>query len=139
MKKLALLLLAAAVACGGSSTEPTTTVSGTFTLRTINGSPLPQSIYSDPDASLSINSGTLTLGSDRTYTLVEEEHVVVSGSATDDVYSESGTFTVSGNNLELTGPLISGSPIHHHMTWNGTEIMWTDVFISTTSTYVFSR
>lgn len=140
MKKLALLLLAAAVACGGGSTEPTTTtVSGTFTLRTINGKALPQTIYSDADASLSINSGTLTLGADKTYTLVEQEHVVVSGTATDDVYTESGTFTVSGNTLEFTGPVISGSAIHHQMTWNGTEITWTDVFINTTSTYVFSR
>lgn len=139
MKKLAMLLLVAAVACGGGSTEPTTTVSGTFTLRTINGLPLPQSIYSSPDASLSISSGTLTLGSDRTYTLVEHEHVVVSGSATDDDYTESGTFTVSGNSLDFTGPVVSGSAIHHHMTWNGSQITWTDVFINTTSTYVFSR
>ena len=139
MKKLAMLLLVAAVACGGGSTEPTTPVSGTFTLRTINGLALPQSIYSASDASLTINSATLTLGSDRSYTLVEHEHVVVNGSATDDVYNESGTFTQSGNNLEFTGPVVSGSALHHHMTWNGTEITWTDVFINTTSTYVFSR
>jgi hypothetical protein len=139
MKKLAMLLLAAAVACGGGSTEPTTNVSGVFTLRTINGLPLPQSIYSAADASLSISAGTLTLGSDRTYTLVENEHIVVSGTATDDIYTESGTFTVSGNSLEFTGPVVSGSTIHHHMTWNGAEITWSDLFINTTSTYVFSR
>jgi hypothetical protein len=139
MKTWGLLLVVAAVACSGGSTEPTTVVSGTFTLQTINGSSPPVSIYSDPNESLTIKGGTLTLGSDKTYSLLEQEHIVIDNQVIDDVYSETGTFTQSGNNLEFTAAATGGPAVSHHMTWSGSQIMWTDVFINTTSTYVFSR
>jgi hypothetical protein len=139
MKNWGLLLVAGAVACGGGSTEPTANVSGTFTLQTINGSAPPVSIYSDPNESLTIKGGSLTLTSDRTYSLIEQEHVVIEDQIVDDVYSETGTFTQTGNNLELTAVNTGGPAFNHHMTWSGNQITWTDVFINTTSTYVFAR
>jgi len=123
-------------ACGGS-TEPKTSVYGTYTLRTINGLQLPQNIYADASASLAIASGTLTLSSNNTYSLVEQEHIVVAGVPSEDVYSETGTFTQSGTGLQLTS--VAGGTIQHQMIWNGNQISWTDVFINTTSTYVFTR
>ena len=138
MKRLFLLVLVAVVACGGGSTEPTATVHGTYTLRTINGSTPPVTIYSDPNESLAVAAGTLTLNSNNTYTLVEQERIVISGQSTDDVYSEQGTFVQTGTDLTLTVSQ-GGVTIHHQMSWSGNQITWTDVFINTTSTYVFSR
>ena len=138
MKSARLLLLVVAVACGAGSTEPTATVNGTYTLRTINGAALPQNIYADPDQSLAILSGTLTLNANNTYSLVEQERIIIGGQTTQDEYTEQGTYVQTGSNLELTVSQ-SGVPIKHQMTWSADKITWTDVFINQSSTYVFTR
>ncbi|HEX3867482.1 MAG TPA: hypothetical protein VHV78_12055 [Gemmatimonadaceae bacterium] len=63
---LALTLPVVFAACenGNNSVEPTTSVSGTYFLRTVNGSPLP---YTFSDGSTLV-SDVLTLYSDGTYT-----------------------------------------------------------------------
>ena len=89
---LGVLLLAATTAtaaCAGNDvTSPTVTLAGTYSLRTINGSPLPYTFGSG----VSLTSDVLTLRADGTYTDV--------GHYSDGaVTTEQGVYTNSGGSV----------------------------------------
>jgi len=94
------LALATLAACGGESpTAPSgPAVSGTWTMRTVNGTPLPVSLILANGAQIIARSAVLTLTGDRSGTY--QEVVTFSFTATPNLTSansETGTWTVAGN------------------------------------------
>ena len=106
VRPLAVLALAAAVAtlaaCGGDSKGVTgpTNVSGTYSLSTIDGSGLPYTVPNNPDHTIVIQSGTVTLGSDHSYTIGGTG--TSDGGAPQQVIADAGTYTLSGSTVTFT-------------------------------------
>lgn len=95
-------MIATLAACGSdkkSVTGPTDVV-GTYSLATIDGSPLPYTVPNNPTNTIVIQSGTVTLGSDNSYT--------IGGTGTSDggdpqqVVADAGTYAFSGSTVTFT-------------------------------------
>jgi len=102
MKKrfIAFAALITLAACGGESpTAPSgPQVSGTWTMRTVNGTPLPVSLILADGTQIIARSSVLTLTGDRSGTY--QEVITFSFTATPNLtsaISENGTWTVAGN------------------------------------------
>lgn len=103
---LALILVFVA-ACGGSE-SPTTpaTIAGTYTLRTVNGSPLPFLVSGGGATKSEIVDGTLTVNDGGGW--AESGHLrnTVNGTVTTSAsnFVGSGYYTLSGTAITLSGP-----------------------------------
>jgi hypothetical protein len=95
-------VVATLAACGAdkkTTTGPTDVV-GTYSLVTIDGSPLPYTVPNNPDNTIIIQSGTVTLNSDNSYT--------IGGTGTSDggdpqaVIADAGTYAFSGSTVTFT-------------------------------------
>jgi hypothetical protein len=100
---LAFAALVSTLAACGSDNNGTTgpsDVSGTYSLATINGDPLPFTVPNNPDHTIIIQSATVTLGSDNSYS--------IGGTGTSDggdpeqVVADAGTYTLSGSTVTFT-------------------------------------
>jgi hypothetical protein len=113
LRPVTALALAAVVAtlaaCGSDNNNSTgpTDVSGTYSLSTIDGSSLPFTVPDNPDHTIVVQSGTITLGSDHSYT--------VTGTGTSDggdsqqVLADAGTYSLSGSTVTFTSTSHSGT------------------------------
>jgi hypothetical protein len=100
---LALAAVVATLAACGSDkkgvTGPTDVV-GTYALASIDGSPLPYTVPNNPDHTIVIQSGLVSLNSDNTYS--------IGGTGTSDggdpqaVIADAGTFAFSGSTVTFT-------------------------------------
>ena len=98
--------LAFVAACGSRDdgpTEPNANVSGTYPLRTLNGSALP--------ATLSLETGgrrvellaeAITFNADRSYAHTATQRTTLGSNVTTENLAWSGTYTVSGNTITLS-------------------------------------
>lgn len=97
---LPLVLFAAG--CGGdSSTSPSANVSGTYSLKSVNGTAVPTTIV-DQGITTKINSGTLTVNSGGTYSNTINFTQTVSGQQTTTNLTCNGSYTQNGNSLSFT-------------------------------------
>ena len=113
---LTMLALTGFAACGGDSpTEVKVSTEGSYTLRTVNGAPLP---YLIPEATTAtskyeIMDATTTLNIGGTYTYFDHVRFTFNGKAEILSYMEAGTFTLSGTAINLRsnqgGALMSGT------------------------------
>ncbi len=95
-------LTAALAACGSAKKTTTgpTDVTGTYSLATVDGNTLPYTVPNVPDHTIIVQSGTIILNSDHSYT--------VGGTGTSDggepqqVIADAGTYSLSGSNLTFT-------------------------------------
>jgi len=112
---IALVALAAAVGCGtdnGTGTEPSdgVSVSGTYTLTTINGSALPFRTQDDANIKVDMVSSVYTI-SQGTFTQTSTYRITPTGSPTQtETDTESGTVTYSNGTAHFT--LTSVTPNH---------------------------
>lgn len=93
------------VACGGDKTSTgLDTVSGTYTLRTVNGAAVPTIVYQDSKEKDELLGGNVTLGADNSWSglLSIRATDLSSGSAFGGTYPIGGTYTLSGNTITLT-------------------------------------
>jgi len=91
--------IAMASACGSDSPTGPKNVSGTYTLHTVDGLPLPFTVTNPRDHAIVINSVTATLDSNGTY--------AVAGTGTQDghastVITDAGTYSQSGTAMHFT-------------------------------------
>jgi hypothetical protein len=102
MNRRAFLVLSFVLAaCGSdSSTEPSSIV-GTWTLQTINGSPLPFVVAQSGSDKEEVLSEVVTLSAGGTFTESSTLRLTVSGTVTTQSFPETGTYTVSGSTLTL--------------------------------------
>jgi hypothetical protein len=99
---LVLLVVAAAVSCGGdSSTSANTTVSGTYTLRSVNGLKLPFIVAENDSVRFEIVNDAFTLADDRSWTETGISRTTLNGQASTDSIARSGTY-VLGNGTKIT-------------------------------------
>lgn len=105
VRPVSALALAAVVvtlaACGSSKTVTgPTDVVGTYSLSTIDGSPLPYTVPNNPDHTIVIQQGTVSLGSDHSYTIGGTG--TSDGGAPQQVIADAGTYAFSGSTVTFT-------------------------------------
>jgi hypothetical protein len=104
MRRVALVLamvLPLALAGCGDSTGPGGSLAGTYTLRSINGDPVPVLISSGPPQE-EITGGFVRLNANGTFTASHTYRVTFGGSSTTVTEDIDGTYTRSGDELTLT-------------------------------------
>jgi ABC-type glycerol-3-phosphate transport system substrate-binding protein len=111
---LAIALGALLVACGGGdkSTGPSDTVSGTFTLRTVNGSNLPFTVFAFPDYKIEITASVLTMSANKTYTEATTWRETDGGTVREETEPTSGTYTRNGDRItfrDTEGETLTGT------------------------------
>jgi hypothetical protein len=101
--------LALATACGGGdSTAPGPSVAGVYTLRTMNGAPLPFVLYQSGADMYEILDDAITLNDGGTWSESGHDRTTISGTVTTSNVVEGGTYTVQGTAITLLSPT-SGS------------------------------
>ena len=99
---LVLLVVAAAASCGGdSSTSANVPVSGTYTLRSVNGIQLPFVVAQNDSSKFEIVADAFTLADDRSWTESGTSRTTVNGEASTDPIARSGTY-VLGSGTKIT-------------------------------------
>ncbi len=118
---LAFLVLGL-VACGGIDLTDPGSVSGAYTLRTINGEELPSALLQNGTTYLlEITAGTLTLNEDLTCSLRLTVRETDTGIVDTDIWTPEFTYALSSGSITLTagtfllGGSITGSSIT--LTW----------------------
>ena len=111
-RRLVALTFAALVvtlaACGSdksSSTGPTN-VAGTYSLASIDGNSLPFSVPNNPHHTVVVQSATMTLGSDHSYTLAGTG--TSDGGPSTQVVADAGTYAFSGSTVTFTSSSYAG-------------------------------
>ena len=106
MRKLLVLCLALFLplaACGDDDgVGPGADVVGTFNLQTINGAALPAVVLQIGADRIEITSGSIALNENRTFSAALTFRETVGGVVTTETETDSGTYTVSGNTVQLT-------------------------------------
>lgn len=102
-----LVALAVAVACGSdSTTQPTfASLAGTWTLQSVNGSPLPFTISQSGTDKEELLSDVITASPNGTYTEVAQFRTTINGQSTVSTENDTGTFTLNGTAITVTGNL----------------------------------
>jgi hypothetical protein len=77
------------------------TVTGTYTLRTINGSALPQTITVNATTQKEVIDDMITLFSGGTYSRTQHANTTVSGQTTSETNTESGGYLLLGTSVTL--------------------------------------
>jgi hypothetical protein len=104
MKRSAFLLTLVLALAACDSTGPDATVTGSYTLRTANGSNLPFVVQQILNDRVEITSGGLDLDGDHTFTATFGVRTVQSGTTSNTTETESGTWAQTGNQLSFTFP-----------------------------------
>lgn len=110
MRKLMILLLAVTTAaCWSDKVTGSSTVFGTYTLRTVNGSPLPFTIAGSGTSKSEILSDSIFLYEG--FTFAESAHylVTVNGTPKAEIRVDNGSFSLLGNSASFRSN--DGSPV----------------------------
>jgi predicted small lipoprotein YifL len=99
----ALVILAGCGSDGPPNAGPASVV-GTYTLRTINGSPLPYTVVQFDDNKVEVMAYALTLEAGGTWTESGTVRVTEGGTVTTLPSANTGTYTLTGNVISLVGP-----------------------------------
>jgi len=102
------LVLLALAACGGDALSPRA-VAGTYTLRTIDGQPLPYTDFPEGADSIQVVASSYTLEGGGAFTERWTRRIAARGRVTTDTYALAGTWTLVGRTVEVlyapdTGP-----------------------------------
>jgi hypothetical protein len=86
------------------STGPNRSVTGNYTLISVNGVLLPVVFSAEQFFTLRITAGTLTLNSNNTFTAsaTYEQTLVIGGARTTDTVNCTGTYAMNGNSITFT-------------------------------------
>lgn len=130
---LPLVALAVAVACGSdSTTQPTfATIAGTWSLQTINGTPLPFTVSQTANDKIEVVSDVVTATSTGTYTEVIQYRETLNGQATVTSVPDAGTFTINGSAITLSSSqsgTITGTLSNNNDTFTAAESGFVYVF-----------
>jgi hypothetical protein len=97
---LMMLAVAASVACNDSSTG-LSSVEGTYTLRSINGTNLPYTVLQSGTTKIEVTDDVITLNSNGTFTETGHTRTTTNGVATSNLGTDTGTYTTSGTAITL--------------------------------------
>lgn len=104
MRKLfAVLALALAAACGSdSATNVQASIAGTYSLRTINGTPMPFILAQTGANKTEVTDDAITLNNGGTWTESGHYRTTTNGVATTSSVVDAGTYTLNGTAITLT-------------------------------------
>lgn len=138
MKRILMLAFAAALSMGVSAcqdtTNPSAALSGTYTLRTINGQTPPVAV----DVTTQLMGGYITIDRNGSFTDVLTYRDIsggVAGPSYDDTIN--GTWALSGNTVEFTDVQDPYNP--YYATVSGGQLVFTNNSSSGTYTVVYSK
>lgn len=97
-----LTLAVALIGCG-DSTGPQS-ITGTYTLTTILGLPLPAIVVQVPGDEVQVTAGSLTLNSDKTWNASVTQKETTTAGTTTSTLTSTGTYSVSGNTIHAIDP-----------------------------------
>jgi hypothetical protein len=130
---LALFAVALITACGSdASTAPQPTIAGTWTLQTINGSPLPFIVAQTGTNKVELVSDVVVISGTGSFTETSSVRTTTNGVATTQSVADAGSYTLNGTAVTLhfnsDGSTATGS-------WSGNTVTVTDVGLA----LVFTR
>ena len=101
VRALLALALLVSVGCFDDFSTGVGTVTGTYTLRTINGSALPYTINVDASTQNVIVDDMITLFSGGSYSRTQHANTTVGGQTTSETNTESGAYLLVGTSVTL--------------------------------------
>lgn len=102
LSKVLVCLTLFATACGGDSTAPrTTTIAGSYVLRTVNGSPLPYLVAEIGADKLEWLNETVTLSEGGTFTQQGSFRLTQNGVVSTESHSDTGSYTRNGTAISF--------------------------------------
>jgi hypothetical protein len=117
------------LACFDDYSTSVGTITGAYTLRTINGAPLPYTIDVNASTRKEIVDDVITLFSGGTYSRTQHANITVSGQTTSQTNTESGPYQPLGTSVTLTpsggGPTTITTIDGRTMTLVESGITWT--------------
>ncbi|HEX5970799.1 MAG TPA: hypothetical protein VFY85_02670 [Gemmatimonadaceae bacterium] len=135
MKRILMLAFAAALTMSASAcqdtTNPSSVLSGTYTLRTVDGRTPPVAV----DASTEITGGYILIDRNGTFTDVITYRDTYSGISTDDRID--GTWALSGTTVEFTDARDPYNP--YYATVSNGQLQFTNYASGYTYTTVYSK
>jgi hypothetical protein len=96
------LVILASVGCFDDYSTGVGTVTGAYTLRTINGSALPYTIDVDASTRKEIIDDMITLFSGGSYSRTQHANITVSGQTTSQTNTEAGAYVLLGTSVTLS-------------------------------------
>jgi hypothetical protein len=129
-----ITVLALTAACGDSATSPNGSVTGTFSLRTVNGNSLPVVLVQNGQGTVTVTDDRLTIADGGTWSEVGTFRVVQNGLTSTQTLADGGTWFQSGSSIVLQSNQ-SGLTAYSG-TFTNTELMLTD---DVPLSYVFSK
>ena len=102
---LALLTFAAS-ACGGDDdpSGPNGSIAGTYTLRTVNGSPPPVTLLEFQDFKVEVTAASIVMNANNTFSATSTFRETDAGVVTTSTSVCSGTYSLSGSTVTFTEP-----------------------------------
>ena len=95
------LIVAFSAACLGEGLTGSSTITGDYTLRSINGSPLPYTISGSGANRTEIVGEVITLYQGGTYARSRDSRIVVDGQMTSESSAEAGSYTLLGTSVTM--------------------------------------
>lgn len=132
---VAAVLLAAAgpLACG-DATGPKSPV-GAYGLSTVNGKPLPASLFADTGFTVDVTAGSLAVQDDGRFVVAVTSRWVVDDNTSAYVTADTGTWTQNGDRIVLT----YADSTRHTGTWDGQRVTLADTVGPDVTTLVFAK
>jgi hypothetical protein len=132
-------------ACGGDSPggpgEPTgpsnSTPIGAYSITTVNGKALPVAVFNEPSYKYEVTGGSLTLTSDRKYTVVTSFRQTIPGNVSMFTDSTFGTWSQSGAQINLVNG--EDADAKDQGTWAGMQLTFALTDGKSTTTYVYTK
>jgi hypothetical protein len=136
MRKLLITLaLIGGIACGGETATGPSTIAGTYSLRTLNGSSLPLLISLNGADTYELTDDILVLTTDSTFTQTSHFRATTAGQITTPTTIKSGVFSLSGTQVTFGSAAAGGST----GTWSGNTLTVVQQTLYQTSTGVYAR
>jgi hypothetical protein len=134
--------LAWLAACGGDSTTtpsnppPPTTPVGNYAIATVNGKNLPVALFSDPNYTYEVTTGSIGLTTDGKYSLVTTYRQTIPGNVEMFVDSTGGTWTLTGTTISLKDGQDGSTG---QITWAANQLSFAITDGKVTTTFVYAK
>jgi len=105
MRRMMMMSLALAVsaACFGGGVTGSSTVTGEYVLRTVNGAPLPYTLPGSGTVKTELLDNVITLYMGQTFSEVSHSRTTANGQVTNQTNNETGSWVPFGNAVKMRG------------------------------------
>jgi len=139
-KLICFALLAGLIACGGdSATGPNASITGNYTLRTVNGNSVPAVVFQDAQVKEEVTAGNINLNADKTWSgsLSARATNLTNGATATVSVPANGTYTTNNGSITLTDASDNSQLVG--TVGGGTLTIGGDIGLGTVITLVFKQ